>query len=220
MTVDPKRRRILLAVAAAPALACTAVADSSAAAYQSGTDYQTLEAVQPVVDKSKIEVVDFFQYSCPHCYHFLPELTQWKRSLGPDVHYRYLPVVFDERTAPHARILYTLEALHKTEEMHAKVFKAFHQDHRSLLDVNEIADFMAGQGIDRAQWLATFNSFTVATQARRAGEVWRGYQVEGTPSLGCDGRYLTSPEMARGTGRSLDVMNFLIAQLRAGRGHG
>jgi thiol:disulfide interchange protein DsbA len=181
---------------------------------QAGTDYMVLKTPQAVESGSGIEVLDFFQYSCPHCFHFLPELSAWKKHLPADVDYRYLPVVFDERTAPHAKILYALEALKKIDEMHAKVFNAIQVDHRPLLDTAEIADFMASAGIDRAQWLATFNSFSVATRVLRAGQVWRAYQIDGTPSLGCDGKYLTSPSMVRSASGALQVMDYLIDRVR------
>ena len=47
----------------------------------------------------------------------------------------------------------------------------------------QIADFMAANGIDRKQWLDTYNSFSVAARANRAGQIWRAYKIDGTPMV-------------------------------------
>jgi protein dithiol oxidoreductase (disulfide-forming) len=206
------RRQLLIAAAAAPV-----AAHAQGKEPQAGHDYMVLKEPQPVETGVRIEVLDFFQYSCPHCFHFLPELTAWKKRQPADVEYRYLPCVFDERTTPHAKILYTLEALKKIDDLHVKVFNAFHVDHKKLLDTDEIADFMASQGIDRATWLGMYNSFAVATRVSRAGQVWRAWQIDGTPSLGCDGKYLTSPSMVQSEVAALQVMDYLLVRARQER---
>ncbi|HUN91405.1 MAG TPA: thiol:disulfide interchange protein DsbA/DsbL [Burkholderiaceae bacterium] len=204
------RRQFLVAAAAVPVAA-------RARDPQAGTDYNVLKVPQPVESGDRVEVVDFFQYSCPHCFHFLPELSAWKKRLAPDVSYRFLPVVFDERTTPHAKILYSLEALKRIDDLHAKVFNMIQVQRKPLLDTNDIADFMAGEGIDRAQWLAMFNSFAIATKVSRAGQVWRAYEVDGTPSLGCDGKFVTSPAIVHSEVGSLQVMDYLVERARRER---
>ena len=37
-----------------------------------------------------------------------------------------------------------------------------------MLNPDQIADFMAANGIDRKQWIDTYNSFSVAARANRA----------------------------------------------------
>lgn len=201
-------------------LCCTPLAPLVARAQgvpQAGTDYMVLQSPQPVETGEKIEVLEFFQYSCPHCFAFTPDLQAWRKHLAPDVAYARVPVAFDASRQPHSQIYYALEALNKLEDMHEKVFAAIHQDHKHLLDANEIADFMASHGIDRAQWLATYSSFSVVTKANRALQIWNSYKIDGTPTLGCDGKYLTSPSMARSRTGCLLVMDYLIERSRRER---
>ena len=101
-----------------------------------------------------------------------------------DVEYRRIPISWDDKSVPHVRIYYTLEALGKTNELHSKVFEAIQTKRMSLLKPEEIADFMATQGIDRKQWLDAYNSFSVGARTNRAGQVWRAYKIDGTPSHG------------------------------------
>lgn len=214
MPVRNPRRDLLIGLCCASLAPLAARAQGAPVA---GTDYLVLQNPQPVETGDKIEVIEFFQYSCPHCYAFTPDLNAWRKHLAPDVAYRRVPVAFDPERTPHSQIYFALEALNRVDDMHDKVFKAFHVDHRHLFDPNEIADFMTSNGIDRAQWLATYNSFSVMSKARQAVQIWTSYKIDGTPTLACDGKYLTAPAMAHGRERCLQVMDYLVERARRER---
>jgi len=186
---------------------------------EAGTDYMVLENPQAVETGDRIEVIEFFQYSCPHCFAFTPDLEAWRKRLAPDVAYVRVPVAFDASRQPHSQIYYALEALGRLDDMHDKVFNAIHVAHRHLMDANEIADFMAENGIKRDQWLATYNSFTVVSKANRAVQIWQSYKIDGTPTLGIEGRYLTAPSMVRSHTRAgcIAVADYLIDKVRRER---
>jgi len=79
-----------------------------------GKEY--LKVKQPIAMQStgKIEVVEFFWYGCPHCYHFEPVLEPWVAKLPADVHFRRIPVGFnDVRKEFHQRLYFTLEAMNQ-----------------------------------------------------------------------------------------------------------
>jgi thiol:disulfide interchange protein DsbA len=207
------RRHLLIAAAIAP---CAAHAQT-ARTPQELKDYTLVRPPQPTEGGNKIEVLEFFQYTCPHCYTYDPVLTNWRKTLAADVEYRRNPIAWDKTTEPHVRTYYTLEALKKTDELHGKVFRAIQVDRRPMLKPDEIADFMAANGIDRKTWLDAFNSFTVSTRTNRASQVWKAYKVDGTPSMAVDGKYLTAPSMVGSREGSLAVLDFLIARARTER---
>jgi thiol:disulfide interchange protein DsbA len=218
MPVPNPRRDVLIGLCFAPLLPLAARAQDNSTP-EAGTDYVVLQNPQPVESGDKIEVLEFFQYSCPHCFAFTPDLNAWRKHLAPDVAYRRVPVAFDASRQPHSQIYYALEALGRLEDMHDKVFSAIHVSHRHLMDANEIADFMAENGIDRAQWLAAYSSFSVVSKANQAVQIWTSYKIDGTPTLACDGKYLTAPSMVRSRTRTgcLLVMDYLIAKARRER---
>jgi len=129
-------------------------------------------------------VLEFFQYSCPHCYTFTPDLERWRKQRTADVDYRRLPINWDNSTVNHTKTYYTLEQMSLLEALHEKFFATIHRERRRMLDVKEIAEFMAANGVDRAKWDSNFNSFSVNTRVSRAGQVWRAYKIEGTPAVG------------------------------------
>lgn len=217
MSVDRfPRRRVLQALAAVPVLAALPCVHAQGGA-PSPDQYREVKPIQPTENPARIEVVDFFWYGCPACNAFLAPLTAWKKKLPADVNYRYLPVSFDPRNEPHTRLFFTLEALNKVDELHARVFEEMHKNKKPLRNAEEIADFAAARGIDKKLWLDTFNSFSVQTKVKRAQQVWMGYKIDGTPSIGIDGRYATAPSVAGSGEAALAVTDFLIDQLRRQR---
>lgn len=205
------RRLFLVAVAAWP------LAGRAQRAPVEGTDYRIVSPPQPVDSGSKIEVLEFFQYGCPHCYAFNPELEGWRKKLPADVEYRRLPVNWDNATLNHTKLYYALEALNRVDDLHEKVFAAIHVQKKRLLDANEIADFIAASGIERKQWQDVFNSFAVNARANKAMQTWRAYRIDGTPAVAVDGKFVTAPSMVGSRSGTLAVMDFLIQRARSER---
>ena len=78
--------------------------------------------------------------------------------------------------------------------------------------------YAAANGIDRKQWIDTYNSFSIAARANRAGQIWRAYNVDGTPMMGVDGKFTTAPSMVGSREGSLIVLDYLVQQARAEHG--
>jgi thiol:disulfide interchange protein DsbA len=208
------RRSLLIASVATATPPLLARAQPAARAPQELKDFTVLKTPVPVESGAKIEVLEFFQYSCPHCASFEPYLAAWKKKLPADVDYRRIPIAWDNSTMPHVRIYYTLEALGKLPELHEKVFAAIQKNRQPMLNPDAIADFMAANGIDRKQWLDTYNSFSVAARANRAGQIWRAYKVDGTPIMAVDGRFMTAPSMVGTREGTLVVLDYLVQRAR------
>ena len=183
-----------------------------------GTDYQVLDARAPVdAPAGKIEVVEFFWYSCPHCNAFEPALEAWVKKLPKDVVFRRAPVAFREDFVPQQRLYYALEAMGLVDRLHAKVFTAIHGEKLNLAKADAIIEWVARQGVDRAKFVEQFNSFTTATKSSRAAKLQNEYRVEGVPALGIAGRFYTDGSLARSMERALLVVESLMADVRAGR---
>jgi thiol:disulfide interchange protein DsbA len=195
----------------------------------SGTDFRTLDEAQPAEPGKKVEVTEFFMYSCPHCNAFDPDLAEWVKAQGNKITFKRVPVAFHEGEDVRQKLYYALEAMGKTEELHQKIFNAIHVEHKPLSDEKQVADFVASQGIDRARFLDAYNSFGVQAKVNRAMPLAQLYKVDGVPLLAVDGRFETSPSIAGGTNQSarsehelygdaLKVMDWLVAKQAKERG--
>lgn len=185
---------------------------------QPGTDYMVLDPRAAVeAPAGKVEVVEFFWYSCPHCNAFEPTLAAWLKKLPKDVAFRRVPVAFNDSFAPQQRLYYTLEAMGLVDTLHVKVFAAIHAEKINLTRGEQIAEWIAKQGVDKAKFMEQFNSFTVVSKVSRATQLQNAYKVEGVPALGVAGRFYTDGSIARSMERALLVVESLVADVRAGR---
>ena len=183
---------------------------------RANVDYRLIEP-QPVTTGSRVEVIDFFWYGCPHCYTFQPALESWIRGMPADVALRRVPALLRDNWAPHARIYYTLEALGEVERLHQAVYHGYHVEELHMSKPDVMLQWAMRQGIDGRRWTEAYHSAKVTEKVERAKEMTNDYNVQGTPSLVVDGRYLTSPAMARGEHRMIPILEELIALARAER---
>jgi thiol:disulfide interchange protein DsbA len=212
-----KRRLFSTAMLSATALLGAASAWAQQA-FRSGKDYITLE--RPVATEAgngKIEVLEFFWYSCPHCNQFEPAFEQWAKNAAKDVVVRRVPVAFRDDFVPQQRLYYTLEAMNLVEKMHIRVFTAIHGEKQMLNSDAAVLAWAEKQGIDKAKFEQAYKSFGVATKAKRAVQLQNDFKIEGVPSLGVAGRYYIDGTLAGSMPRALQVAEALIAQTRQGR---
>ncbi|XYJ09408.1 thiol:disulfide interchange protein DsbA/DsbL [Telluria sp. B2] len=186
------RRSLRLALIAASLVASTAFASPTNP--QNGVEYVTLAAPQPVqTTGKKVEVIEFFAYHCPACFSLEPGLNEWVKKQGDNIVLRRVHLPFQGPNDPEAHLYLTLEAMGKLNEMHSKIFHAVHVQRVRLMKDEQIIDWVSKNGIDRAKFLETWNSFSVMTKLRRLPQVTNTYQVSGTPTIIIDGKYQTSP---------------------------
>lgn len=181
--------------------------------FKEGSDY--LRLGKPVATDSgsgKVEVLEFFAYSCIHCYNFEPVMAAWMKKLPANVTVRRTPVAFSDAFLPMQRLYYTLEAMGLVDTLHEKVFKAFHVDKVRIQDPAVAAAWVAKQGVDGKKFNELFNSFAVVGKAKRATQLQDLYAVEGTPALGVGGRFYVPGQGPR----TLVIADALIGELRKG----
>lgn len=212
------RRRFhahLLGAAAAATLATPSLPTlAQGGGFIEGRDYRRLGTPAPVPGHGKIDVVEFFWYGCPHCNALEPTLEAWAARLPADVVLRRMPVIFGALHEGHAKMFFALEAMGQLEAMHRRIFAAMHVQRRRLDKPEDMAAFIAEQGVDRKKFEEAFNAFGVATKVRQSKQLAQAYGVDGVPCLGIAGRYLTAGSMAGTNERALQVADLLIAQSR------
>lgn len=215
-----KRREFSLAASAAAAGTLTLGTSSSwaqAAAPEEGKDYIKLAKPASVsAPAGKVEVIEFFWYSCPHCHAFEPAFAAWKSAAPADVVVQRVPVGFNASFVPQQKLYYALLAMGKLDEVHAKVFRAIHVERNRLAKDDDIFEWVGKQGVDVNKFKESYNSFTVSNQVRKATQLQQDYNVEGVPSIGVAGRFYTDGTMAGNMANVLRVTDHLITVSRKG----
>jgi thiol:disulfide interchange protein DsbA len=206
--------------------ACARAPEPSAAVtalnkWQAGTNYRLVPAPQPTsVAAGKVEVNEVFWYGCGHCYALDPTLESWKTEKPPYVEFVRVPVIWGPVHRQHAKLYYTLQALHRAE-LHAKVFDAIHKHGMPLSARDDVEaralqfEFLSAEGVTREQFDAAYDSMTVATNMMRAEEFTKKFAVASVPVMVVNGKFMTSVSEAGSDTKLIALINDLAASEKA-----
>ena len=210
-------RNLILSAALVSATLFGMTAQAADVPLEAGKTYIELSDAVPVAVPGKIEVVELFWYGCPHCYAFEPVVNPWAEKLPSDVNFVRLPAMFGGPWDAHGQMFLTLEAMGVEHKVHAAVFNAIQKEGKRLTDKEEMADFLATQGVDKAKFLQTFDSFAIKGQIVKAKELAKKYEISGVPTMVVDGKYRFDLGTAGGPEQALNVADQLIAKERAAK---
>lgn len=180
-------------------------------------DYRVLPQAQPVQTGERIEVIDFFFYACPYCNELAPHLDRWLKRKPADVVFRRMPVVRHDSWVPLAKTYFALEAMGAAERLHMQVYRSYHVDDLYMSQEKVIADWATKNGLDSEKFMAIYRSDEVKEKVELAKKMTRDYDIQGTPSIVVDGRYLTSSSMTPGVPQVIPVIDGLVRLARQQR---
>jgi thiol:disulfide interchange protein DsbA len=204
-----------LAVAAAAVFSLSALA-AGPEAFE-GHDYARVKNPQPVATGSKVEVLEFFWYRCPHCFQLEPALNGWLKTLPKDAQVRRVPAVFRPDWMPGAKLYYTLEQMNLLGKLHDKAFDAYHVENINLNDPAVLGGWIAKQGVDRKKFEGIYDSFSIQSKATQGARLVTAYAITGVPAFVIDGKYTTSVSMTGSPERLFEVLDQLVVKARAER---
>ena len=204
--------KFMLSVVTLSALALTAAASPTDP--KEGAEYKTLAKPQPVDTGKKVEIIEFFDYACPHCAAFDSTLNAWVKKQGDNIVFKRVHIGRQGSDVPQARMFYTLQAMGLlTPELHTKAFNEIHVNHNRMNRDEMVFDFVAKQGVDKQKFIDTYRGFGVAGHVRKALAMMNDYSVEFWPLLIVDGKYQTAPSMAGAEATSETQLNANVTQV-------
>ncbi|MBB6248103.1 thiol:disulfide interchange protein DsbA/DsbL [Rhodanobacter sp. A1T4] len=170
--------------------ACSAQSSSTAAPYTEGSEYVTLPGpAQRYSAEGKVEVVEVFSYGCIHCAHFAPIAEKLRKELPPGVVFKLMPAPFSAEWLPFARAYYAAKQLGIVDRTHLQLFADKFGQNYPINSMDELADFYARQGVNRADFMRIATSDEVTAKLKGDLALIQKWQVDGTPTLVIDGKY-------------------------------
>jgi protein dithiol oxidoreductase (disulfide-forming) len=193
-------------------------ASAQAFALEEGKNFIRLKAAQPVETGSKIEVLEFFSYGCPHCADLDPELQKWHKAMPADAEMRRVPVGFGREAWDNlGKAYYTLEALGEEPRLTPLAFAAVHRERANLSNPKVFFDWAAKNGLDRKKVEDMFNSFAINGKQAKANQVAKAYNVQSVPLVVVDGKFETASDKVGSHANMPAAINALIDKARAER---
>ncbi len=154
-----------------------------------GQTYTPLNTPAPAAG-SKIEVLEFFSYGCPHCHDFSEPFERWSRKQARDVVVQRVPVTFGRpQWVVLGRLFYTIQIL-KMPQLDAAVFAAIHRQGRTLYEDQAVLQWAANQpGVNADKFKEVYYSQAVTDAMKKADAMAMSYQIDAVPSIVVGGRY-------------------------------
>jgi len=180
-------------------------------------DYSVLTQPQPVQSGERIEVIDFFFYACPYCNELAPHLDRWLKRKPADVAFRRMPVVRHDTWIPLAKTYFALEAMGESERLHLAVYRGYHVENLYMSQEKVIAEWATKNGLDSEKFMSIYRSDDVMAKVELAKKMTRDYDIQGTPSVVVDGKFLTSSSMTPSVPQVIPVIDGLVRLARQQR---
>ena len=185
------------------------------AGFVEGQHYVRLNpAMQTDVAPGKIEVVELFWFGCPHCYAMEPQIVKYKKNHPDYVEFKQVPAMLNPSWAADAYTFFIANILDPQEkkDLVTKIFDSIHKEKRRLKSPKAVTRFFVEQGYTEEQVETVKKSLAFQTQAVRAQEFGRGAQANSVPTMVVNGKYRTSPHMAGGQERAMQLVALLAGK--------
>ena len=162
--------------------------------YRQGVDYRLVDNPLPVKKDGVVEVTEVFWYECAAFFAFYPAVSRWSKSLDDDVSFKKMHVTWQKIHQSQAAMFYVIESLKLGEEAHSAAFFGIHKEGKRLRSDNQIVDFLKNFGITSDQARQYLKSFSINQKVKRADKTIRQLQIQSTPSVIVDGKYIITPK--------------------------
>jgi thiol:disulfide interchange protein DsbA len=181
---------------------------SSMAEFDEGHEYNLLDGQPPVANGAPIEVVEFFWYGCPHCYHFEPYVKKWLAGKSQDMKFIKVPASFHKSAKFHAYVYYALDLMGEAERLNDVIFEAMHKQGKKLANQQEVESFLSEHNVDIATFKKAMKTFAVENRVKRAASLFNKYQLRGVPAVVVNGRYASGE--VKNYQHLLEVIDYMI----------
>lgn len=191
---------------------------ANALAATEGVDYEVLPKTMPQLQQDKVEVLEFFSYTCPHCKNLDPIILKKAKSFASDTYFRTEHVVWDPKSQLNlARLTAAVNDAGEKYNANPAIFKAIFDDKVNFADSATSVQWLSSQtSFDSKKVLDAYNSFSNQAKANQMADYTAEYEVEGTPTVIVGGKYKV--KFDKGFEAGMTTIDDLIAKVRKERG--
>lgn len=198
-----KRRNLLKTTAVTFLLACSRLSLASENALSA--KYVKLEKL------AAPGIYNFFSYACGHCNRFHSETVKLRQALkakGQEL--IDVPVMLDPSHVILSQTYFAFERLDRLKDLHEEFWHwLLFAEHKWITteDVNkDVIAWVKDKGIAEETWVTALHHKDTLAKVEWAQKLAADYQLDGTPAIGVNGKYLTSPSMAGSNEKCIELV--------------
>ncbi|PIT50809.1 MULTISPECIES: thiol:disulfide interchange protein DsbA/DsbL [Snodgrassella] len=177
-------------------------------------DYIVLDKPIPQLHKNKVEVLEFFSYSCIHCSHLEPYILKEMKSFAPDTYLRPVHVVWDDNVYYNlARIAAAVNSTGMKLNADPVIFDAIFTKHIELWQPDVFKKWAVQQtAFDGQKLVKAYNSQENSAITADMRKLSEKYNIQATPIVIVGGKYQL--QFPRGYQAGMVTLNELIEKVR------
>ena len=161
--------------------------------------------------RAKEGVYNFLSYACGHCNRFHPETLKLRQALKTKGHEMIdVPVMLDPSHVILSQTYFAFERLDRLKDLHEEFWHwLLFAEHKwtTTEDVNkDIIAWVKDKGIAEETWVTALHHKDTLAKVEWAQKLAADYQLDGTPAIGVNGKYLTSPSMAGSNEKCIELV--------------
>ena len=164
----------------------------------------------------QVQVAMFFSYGCSVCRHLNKPFDEWASKQNKNaISISKLPVSFNRGWDMLAKAFFTVQDLRKSALLDEIIFSGIHDKAMPLWAENKLEDLFFENGIDRALFKSTFNSFNVNTQVKLVNDLSLAFELSSIPNIvivGPYNAYITNLAMTQDPRLLFMVINHLVTK--------
>jgi thiol:disulfide interchange protein DsbA len=143
--------------------------------------------------RARPEIVEIFNFKCPHCYTLHQDFQPWEEQNHARIHIQSMPVFWGTQSDLPARAFFAAQLGGKGGAMKTAIYKAHFDDQRDIEQESELVELAKDIGLDVKQFRDNLRSFAVATHVSQSLQLKKRYGVNSTPTLVINGTYRVMP---------------------------
>ncbi|MEB8432387.1 thiol:disulfide interchange protein DsbA/DsbL [Cocleimonas sp. KMM 6892] len=212
-------KKVEIKKVSAPAVEATATTQPAVkkveSQFEEGKHYvEIFPEMQTDSEPGKVEVVELMWLGCPHCYSLEPQILKYKENHPKYVEFKQVPAMLNPSWSADANTFFIAELLDPKgeKELIHRAFQAIHDQKRRLRNPDAVTRFFVQQGFTEEQVNNVRNSMAFQAKLKRAQEISSTSQAQSVPTIIINGKYRTSPYMAGGNDKVMEVLRFLAKQ--------
>lgn len=165
-------------------------------------NYEVIGDLEKLKGAKSIELKEFFNFSCGHCYRFLETSKGLKAKYKDKLHHIKFPIYWGNQTPYPSMAFYIADGLGMEEKFTQKLFDTNFKLNINIFQIRVINFLAKEQGIEK-EMEAGMKSAKIKAKVQNCLDLAKKYNANETPTLIINDVLKVTPSMAKG---DVDVM--------------
>ena len=165
--------------------------------WEAGTHYTLVAKPQPP-GGTKPEILEVFNFKCPHCEKLRPVFAEWAEQNKKNYNIKATPIYWGKQTDKPLKALYAAQYMGKGEEMKHAIFTAFFARKQDIENENILTILAQDIGLDITEFRNNMKSFGVLAKVGQGSRLASALGVHSTPTIVVNRTYQVTLNHAEG----------------------